>query len=115
MKKIIIMFMMILLCGCSSNVKESGKITCDEMNNINNPIIIDIRTNEEYNEFHLDNAINIPYDNILNDIKQYDYINKDTNIIVYCKSGARSNKAYETLKNNGYNHVYDIGSINNCK
>ena len=120
MKKIIIISLFcILLCGCQDNsIKTSGKITCNDKNTIlaydNNPILIDVRTKEEYDEYHLDNAINIPYDNIANDIKNIENINLDTPIIVYCRSGARSSKAYEALKKEGYNHIYDLGSINSC-
>ena len=120
MKKIIIISLFcILLCGCQDNgIKTSGKITCNDKNTIlaydNNPILIDVRTKEEYDEYHLDNAINIPYDNIANDIKNIENITLDTPIIVYCRSGARSSKAYDALKKEGYNHIYDLGSINSC-
>ena len=41
-------------------------------------------------------------------------VSLDTPIIVYCKSGTRSNNAYNSLKDAGYKHIYDLGSINNC-
>ena len=110
-----------LLCSCNdnnNNLKSSGKIKCKDIETIlnydNNPKLIDVRESDEYNEKHLDNAINIPYTNIVEDIKTLDNISLDTPIIVYCKSGARSSKAYDALKNAGYKYVYDLGSINNC-
>ena len=120
MKKIVILIVcVLLLCSCSNNsMKSSGKIKCKDIDTIlkydNNPRLIDVRESDEYNEKHLDNAINIPYTNIVEDIKTLDNISLETPIIVYCKSGARSNKAYEALKNAGYKYVYDLGSINNC-
>ena len=40
--------------------------------------------------------------------------NKDTKIIVYCRSGNRSATAAQTLIDLGYKNVYDLGGINNC-
>ena len=120
MKKIIILCIFcLLLCACQNNsIKKSGKIKCNDINTIlsyeNNPKLIDVRTKEEYEEYHLDNAINIPYDNIKEDIKNIENISLDTPIIVYCKSGARSNQAYSSLKSEGYKNVYDLGAMSNC-
>jgi len=121
MKKTILLFIVcIFLCSCNNNsLKSSGKIKCDDVNTIlsydNNPKLIDVREKDEYNEYHLENAINISYTNIVEEIKILDNISFDTPIIVYCKSGVRSNKAYESLKKAGYKNVYDLGAITNCK
>ena len=40
--------------------------------------------------------------------------NKDTPIIVYCRSGNRSAKAYQSLQDAGYTNLYDLGAISNC-
>ena len=121
MKKILVLLVIcILLCGRQNNgMKSSGKIKCSDIETIlsyeNNPKLIDVRTKEEYDQYHLDNAINIPYDNIKEDIKTLVDVSVDTPIIVYCKSGARSEKAYSTLRGSGYSHVYDLGSMSNCE
>ena len=120
MKKIFLLIICcLLLCSCNNPIKSSGKIKCKDIDIIlnydNNPKLIDVREKDEYNEYHLDKAINIPYTNIVEDIKTIENINFDTPIIVYCKSGSRSNNAYESLKQAGYKYVYDLGSINNCK
>ena len=120
MKKVLIIGLFVLLiCGCQSNsMKSNGKIKCKDIETIlayeNNPKLIDVRTKEEYDEYHLDKAINIAYENIVDDIKNIENITLDTPIIVYCKSGTRSEKAYNSLKSAGYKHIYDLGSINNC-
>ena len=122
-KKFLILIVAVLLlvgCGKKENkVIESGKITCSQMKEImkgdNNPRLIDVRTKEEYDEGHLDDAINIPYDVIVNPgVKEYDSILEDTPIIVYCKSGNRSGQAYNSLKMAGYKNVYDLGAMSNC-
>lgn len=111
MKKIFIIAMItIILCGCAkkqepeffhTNNKEIEQIMQD-----NNYVIVDVRTKEEYEESHLVDAINIPYDEINEKTK----LDKSKTILVYCKSGNRSNIAYNTLTSLGY-EVYDLGAF----
>ena len=76
----------------------------------NEVIILDVRSEEEYNSGHIENSILIPIDkleeeaeNILND--------KNKKILVYCRSGHRSKKASNILLEKGYTNVYDFGGI----
>ena len=62
MKKIIvILFIVVMLCGCN---KLSSSNTIEDLMSNNEYIIIDVRTEEEYEENHVVGAINIPYDEI---------------------------------------------------
>lgn len=102
MKKIVLLIVcLFILCSCNSNKELSYK----EIMETEEFIIIDVRTKEEYEEGHIVNAINIPYDEIDSKID----ITKDIVIFVYCKSGNRSTKAYNTLKELGY-EVYNLGA-----
>ena len=123
-KFLVLIVVLLLLVGCGKKEEkkiESGKVTCSQMKTImkydNNPVLIDVRTAEEYNEGHLDGAINIPYDVIVNPgVTIMDSIIPDeTPIVVYCKSGNRSGQAYNSLKMAGYKNVYDMGAMSNCK
>ena len=103
-KFLILLSVLLIITGCNKN---------NDINSIieyKNNIIIDVRTEEEYNERHIDRAINIPVDNIQN-IK----IEKNKTIVVYCRSGVRSKKAYDMLLSMGYTDVHDLGSIDNYK
>ena len=103
MKKIgIIIITIILLCGCGKEKPEY--LSLMEQNDY---IILDVRTKEEYQEEHIKDAQNIPYDEIDESLT----ISKDKMIFVYCRSGSRSKMAYDTLKSLGY-QVYDMGGIN---
>ena len=111
MKKIfLLIFISLFILGCNSNEKANSQfISSEEVTKIMNEkeyVIIDVRTKEEYDEKHLENAINIPYDEINSNID----ISKDKTIFVYCKSGNRSNTAWNTLNNLGYT-VYDLGAF----
>ena len=74
----------------------------------NDYLIIDVRTPDEYKSGHIENAINIEWQ----DIKTISSnISNDKKIYLYCRSGNRSGKATEILKNIGYKDVINIGGI----
>ena len=72
--------------------------------------IIDVRSQSEYRKGHIKNSINIPLNDILVDIGKHE-IKKDTCVILYCASGARSESAKRFLKNEGYSNIYNGGSL----
>lgn len=110
MKKILIIILVIVLCGCNVHEKKQNTNSTEEiLNNIiseNNYVILDVRTKEEFDEGHLVGAINIEYDKIDDKID----LDKNKTILVYCRSGRRSKIAYDNLKNMGY-EVVDLGSF----
>ena len=69
--------------------------------------LIDVRSNQEYEEGHLDGAINISMYNIEKEISNY-VKNKNDLIILYCSSGGRSREAKRILENLGYEEVYNL-------
>ncbi len=101
MKKILIILMLCLtFCGCNNKEK-----TLEELMKENEYIIVDVRSEAEYNQAHLVDAINIPYD----ELEVNNNLDKDKLILVYCMSGTRSKIAYNTLTELGYD-VYDLGA-----
>ena len=73
-------------------------------------VILDVRTEEEFTEGHIENAILIPDYEIATKAEE---ILKDKNqlILVYCRSGNRSKKASEALVDLGYTNVKEFGGI----
>lgn len=108
-RKIYIIVLILLIClnitGCQSSPSKEEKL--EKIIEENNYTIVDVRTKEEYEESHLKGAINIPYDQIDENIE----LDKDKTILVYCKSGRRSHIAYTTLKDLNY-EVFDLGAFN---
>jgi len=102
MKKVLLVLACLLLCGCAKVEETDYK----EIMKKSDYVIVDVRTLEEYNDSHIENAINIPVDAINADID----LDKDKLIFVYCKSGNRSKRASSILENLGYK-TYDLGSI----
>ena len=73
-------------------------------------IIIDARTQEEYDEGHIPRAILIPEYEIA-DRAEKELPDKDQLILVYCRSGRRSKIAAEELVKLGYTNVKEFGGI----
>lgn len=81
-------------------------ISVEELRNEEKPYILDVRTIEEYNLSHIDGAINIPLDELRENLKKLD---KSKEIVVHCHSGLRSYLACRILKQKGYNVKNLIG------
>lgn len=121
MKRIVMLCMCaMMLCSCGTEEKETDKvvsqnINCTQKEELMNEgaVLIDVRSASEYAEGHLDNSINLTVDTIGVNIEKL-VSDKNTKIIVYCRSGNRSATAANTLINLGYKNVYDLGAMNNC-
>ena len=122
MKKMFLIFLaMILLPACGhnkENIQEATyvNITAEQareiMDSQENYIILDVRTNEEYEESHIPGAVLIPHEQI--EEKAATVLNdKDRLILVYCRSGRRSKLAAEKLVKLGYTNVKEFGGIIN--
>lgn len=74
------------------------------------PLIIDVRTEAEWNSGHLEGAILIPYDGIGEKIGAVAE-DKSKPIYLYCRSGRRSRIAKEALEKLGYKDVRNLGSL----
>ena len=69
---------------------------------------IDVRSAEEFNAGHLQDAVNIPHDKIIEGVKALGS-DKDSPINLYCRSGRRAEAALTELKNAGYTNVINHG------
>ena len=74
-------------------------------NHSGRPLIIDVRTHEEFIEGHLPSAINIPFDEI--ELLTTFAPDKSQSIFIYCRSGRRSGIAEATLYKLGYANIYN--------
>ncbi len=77
-------------------------------------LLIDTRTPGEFSRGHIEGAINIPYDAIAEKIGQHTP-DKSKPIIVYCRSGARSSMAKQTLIRAGHTQVVNGGSLHRMR
>ena len=75
-----------------------------------NRIFIDVREPQEFDRGHVDGAINLPPAQIMAGAKELVNIPKDTELILYCLSGARSNATMHLLKQMGFTNL--VNGIN---
>jgi len=74
-------------------------------------IILDVRTEEEFNIGHIENAVLLPVTDIKSKAEEV-LTDKDAKILVYCRSGNRSATAAKDLIAMGYTNIIDFGGIN---
>lgn len=80
------------------------------MDSGNDYILLDVRTQEEFDEKHISGAVLIP-DYEVESRAENELADKDSVILVYCRSGRRSATAAKALVDLGYTNVFDIGGI----
>lgn len=115
MKKIftaLIVLVVALSIGCGGGTYKH--LTQDEAQKMiaENPnvIILDVRTQEEFDKKHIPNAVLVP----LEDLKAGDFSklpDKNATIIIYCRTGRRAEEASQILADKGYKNVYTMGGI----
>ena len=103
-------------CGAAENEgsvymnigpKEAKKL----MEELDEFVLLDARSEEEFSEGHIPGAIVIPHDEI-SERAESEISEKDVPVFVYCRSGRRSKLAAEALLELGYEKIYEFGGIN---
>jgi rhodanese-related sulfurtransferase len=98
----------------SNNTKSYRQISQEEakamMEADDGHIIVDVRTQDEFDEGHIPGAICIPNESI-GDKQPSELPDLDQIILVYCRSGRRSKEASQKLADIGYTRVYEFGGI----
>jgi rhodanese-related sulfurtransferase len=74
-------------------------------------LIVDVREEDEYITGHADGAVLFPVDSINAETAQEIAPDKDTPLLIYCRSGRRSAIAAKKFTEMGYTRVYDLGSL----
>ena len=120
MKKLIFLLLAVMMLTACGQDKENDQgaiyvnITAEEakqiMDSEESYIILDVRTQEEYDEGHIPGAVVISHEEITE--KAEDVLtDKDQLILVYCRSGRRSKLAAEALVELGYTNIKEFGGI----
>ena len=105
----------LLLTGCGGERAPAFRqVTANEaaamMESESDYILLDVRTQAEYDQGHIPGAICIPNETIgVEDIPQLP--RKDQLILVYCRSGNRSKQAARKLADSGYTNIVEFGGI----
>lgn len=102
---LLVVFFVSVTTSCTQS--KSKPITEFSQNDIKNGILVDVRTPEEFSAGHLENAVNINWLDP-NFAEQFNSIDKEKTIYVYCMKGGRSAKAAHMLHSLGYKKVVDL-------
>jgi rhodanese-related sulfurtransferase len=87
-----------------SGVSDIGPGEATRMLNHDNAVMIDMRTDKEYGEGHVVNAIHVPSADNVTQLDKY----RDKPVIVYCNSGSRSAGFCSRLRKQGFSSVYNL-------
>ena len=102
------------ITACSGTSATYEQISSQQAKNLmdtgSDYIILDTRTEEEFAEGHIPNAILIPHYEIAQRAEK-ELPDKDQLILVYCRSGNRSKQASQILADLGYTNVKEFGGI----
>ena len=120
MKKLTLILMAVMMLTACGQDKENDQgavyvnITAEESKQIMDSeegyIILDVRTQEEFDEGHIPGAIVISHEEIAEKAEEV-LTDKDQLILVYCRSGRRSKIAAEALVELGYTNIKEFGGI----
>ena len=120
MKKLIFLLLAVMMLTACGQNKENDQgavyvnITAEEAKQIMDSeegyIILDVRTQEEYDQGHIPGAIVISHEEIAEKAEEV-LTDKDQLILVYCRSGRRSKIAAEALAELGYTNIKEFGGI----
>ena len=120
MNKLIFLLLAVMLLTACGQDKENDQgavylnITAEEAKQIMDTeegyVILDVRTQEEYDQGHIPGAVVISHEEIAEKAEET-LTDKDQLILVYCRSGRRSKLAAEALVELGYTNIKEFGGI----
>ena len=90
--------------------KKELQAGLEEMKNVPNALLVDVRNPAEYNGGHIPGSMNFAMSRILREAEE-EFPDKSRPLYVYCQSGARSARAGKLLDLMGYESVTDLGGI----
>lgn len=117
----LLLFLIVSLAGCGSreedikNTASYQQITAEEaksmMEEQPDAVILDVREQDEYDAGHIPGAVLLPVGTINQETAASAILEKDTVVLVYCRSGNRSKTASQALADLGYTQIYEFGGI----
>lgn len=120
MKRLLPLFLVLLFlltgCGTAASSEENSyrqisQEQAKEMMDTQEVLILDVREQDEYDGGHIPDAVLLPVGTITEESAAETIPEKDTTVLVYCRSGNRSKSAAKALAELGYTNIYEFGGI----
>ena len=111
----VLLALALLLTGCGGSKADYQQISQKEayrMMQEETVVLLDVREQSEYDAGHIPDAVLLPVGSIGEESAAAVIPEKDTAVLVYCRSGNRSKTAAAALAELGYTSVYEFGGIN---
>lgn len=108
---------LLLLAGCGQKTADAAyrqisQEEAKEMMDAGDVVVLDVREQSEYDEGHIPGAVLLPVGTIDEETAAAAIPEKNSTVLVYCRSGNRSKTAAAALAELGYTGVYEFGGIN---
>ena len=106
--------MMLTACGAASSdaYQKISQEKAKEMMDAGEVLILDVREQDEYDSGHIPGAVLLPVGSIDEASAAAVIPEKETVVLVYCRSGNRSKTAAKALAELGYTGIHEFGGIN---
>ncbi|MBQ8830966.1 MAG: rhodanese-like domain-containing protein [Oscillospiraceae bacterium] len=108
---LLVVFLLFTGCGKENTYQQITQEEAKKMMDTQDVIILDVRELDEYNSGHILNAVLLPVGTINEQTAAQVIPEKDSIVLVYCRSGNRSKTASDALVQLGYTNVYEFGGI----
>ena len=108
---VLITIALLMLAGCNQSATNNDNVSIESQAWAlieQGATIIDVRSQQEYDQGHLHNSVLMPYDQVADKIASLS-LNKDQPIVLYCHSGNRAGKSEATLREMGFSNIFNGG------
>ena len=106
---LVVAFSIIFSCSLinSESINQMNSDELIEFIELNDAILVDVRTEDEYNSGYIESSLNIDY--FSNEFSvNADKLDKTIPIILYCRSGKRSSMSASKISKLGFNEIYNL-------
>jgi rhodanese-related sulfurtransferase len=111
MKRIVLLLFIVLITSCKEHVAQSSIVSVEEFKTMvvdKDVQLVDVRTQDEFNDGYIGNAINIDYFEEETFVQKFAQFNKEQPIYIYCKVGGRSQESAKKLLDLGFMEIIDL-------
>jgi rhodanese-related sulfurtransferase len=117
LRNVNLLLILLLSLSCTTPDKQQPTIERvdvnafeDKLNNLDNSVLIDVRTPDEYKSGHIDGATNIDFNQTYKMKMAFEKLDHNQPMLIYCAAGGRSNRTRILMAEMGFTQVYELSS-----